>query len=175
MENRLLLEIIETLQMLWYIFIESEVPMRSVLQRVSYAEVEVEGCVVGKIGRGILAFVGFHPSDEKRDYQYMTDKIAHLRIFEDVEGKMNLSVEDMKGEILLVPNFTLYGDARKGRRPSFSDSSSPDVARIQFAEFCDQFKQRIPSAQTGVFRADMKVSLLNDGPVTILLDSGKKF
>lgn len=149
--------------------------MRAVLQRVSHAEVEVEGCVVGIIGKGILALVGFQPSDEKRDYRYMTDKIIQLRIFEDGEGKMNLSVEDVKGEILLVPNFTLYGDARKGRRPGFSDSSSPEDARIQFAEFCDQFRLSIPSVQTGVFRADMKVSLLNDGPVTILLDSDKKF
>ena len=149
--------------------------MRVVLQRVSHADVEVAGRTVGKIGKGILALAGFQQRDGEPDYQYMMDKLAHLRIFEDDEGKMNRSVIDVEGEILLVPNFTLYGDARKGRRPSFSDSSDPETARIQFEDFCSKFKQMIPTIQTGIFRADMKVSLLNDGPVTILLDSDRKF
>ena len=149
--------------------------MRAVLQRVSYASVEVDGLTAGKIGPGILVLIGFYPDDQEKDNQYMMDKIINLRIFEDEEGKMNRSVEDIGGGILLIPNFTLYGDARHGRRPSFSDSSSPAVARIQFDAFCRHFRQAFPAVQTGVFQAEMKVSLLNDGPVTILLDSERKF
>ncbi len=149
--------------------------MRAVLQRVIHAEVEVEGQIVGKIGKGILALVGFHQRDGDLDYKYMIDKIVHLRIFEDNEGKMNRSVDEVKGEILLVPNFTLYGDARKGRRPGFSDASVPEKAQVQFKDFCMEFRQFVPAVKTGIFRADMKVLLQNDGPVTILLDSERKF
>jgi D-tyrosyl-tRNA(Tyr) deacylase len=149
--------------------------MRSVIQRVFYASVEVEGRTVGRIDRGILAMVGFQPTDEEKDYQYMIDKIINLRIFEDDEGKMNRSVIDMEGGVLLVPNFTLYGDARHGRRPSYSDSSSPKDAHVQFDAFCGLFRHAFPEVQTGLFQTEMKVSLLNDGPVTILLDSDRKF
>lgn len=149
--------------------------MRAVIQRVKKAQVEVNGEVCGKIEKGIMILVGFEPADSREDFLYIIEKTINLRIFEDDAGKMNLSVKDINGKILVVPNFTLYGDARKGRRPSFSLSSSPALASDQFAEFCELFRSREVEIQTGVFRENMQVSLLNDGPVTILLDSGKNF
>lgn len=149
--------------------------MRAVIQRVSFAKVEVSGEIVGEIGTGILALVGFQNTDNENEYQYMIDKITNLRIFEDPDGKMNLSVRDLGGSVLIVPNFTLYGDARKGRRPGFSNSSGSEEARIQFDGFCKAFRTSFQAVQTGIFQADMKVSLLNDGPVTILLDSDRNF
>jgi len=149
--------------------------MRAVLQRVTYARVEVEGRIAGDIKQGILALIGFQQTDQEKDYQYMIEKSISLRIFEDMEGKMNRSVKDIGGGVLLIPNFTLYGDARKGRRPSFSNASSPEMAHIQFDAFCDCYRKVFPGVQTGIFQAEMKVSMLNDGPVTILLDSDRKF
>jgi D-tyrosyl-tRNA(Tyr) deacylase len=149
--------------------------MRAVIQRVLEAKVEVEGNVTGEIKKGLLALVGFENSDDITDFKYMIDKIYNLRIFEDGNDKMNLSVKDTEGRILVVPNFTLYGDVRRGKRPSFSDSSTPEKANGQFAEFCKLFSQTAGEIGTGVFQAKMKVTLTNDGPVTILLDSKKIF
>lgn len=139
------------------------------------AKVEVDDKVTGEIKRGLLALVGFEESDDAADFKYMIDKIYNLRIFEDSNDKMNLSVKDVDGEILVVPNFTLYGDVRRGKRPSFSDSSTPEKASGQFSEFCNLFSQTAGEIGTGVFQAKMKVTLTNDGPVTILLDSKKVF
>jgi len=149
--------------------------MRAVIQRVKKADVKVNGKICGKIDRGILLLAGFEPSDKREDFLYIMEKTINLRIFEDAEGKMNLSVKDKNGGILVVPNFTLYGDARKGRRPSFSFSSDPLLASGQFAEFCELFKKMDMKIETGIFRENMQVSLINDGPVTILLDSKKNF
>ncbi len=149
--------------------------MRAVLQRVSYASVKVNGEITGKIDRGILALVGINSGDDENVFRYIADKIINLRIFEDSDGKMNLSVNDLNGGILIVPNFTLYADARKGRRPSFVMGAKPDDAEGLFAEFIETIKKMHENVETGIFRADMKVELLNDGPVTILLDSDKNF
>jgi len=149
--------------------------MRAVLQRVSHASVKVSGETVGKIEKGILALIGIDSSDNEVVYKYIVDKIVNLRIFEDDDDKMNLSVNDIDGGILIIPNFTLYADARKGRRPSFVMGAKPDEAEVKFKDFIETAKSMYGNIQTGIFRADMKVELLNDGPVTILLDSDKKF
>ena len=149
--------------------------LRAVVQRVSRAEVRVGGEVCGKVGRGILALVGVGVGDGERDAAYIVDKITNLRIFEDDDGKMNLSVADVGGEGLAVSQFTLYGDVRRGRRPSFTDAAPPDEAERLFNAVADGIAAHgIPVAR-GVFRAEMQVELVNDGPVTILLDSGKAF
>ncbi len=149
--------------------------MRAVLQRVSFASVEVEGETVGKIEKGIMALIGINSTDDENTYKYISDKIINLRVFEDDGGKMNLSVNDIEGGILIVPNFTLYADARKGRRPNFVMGAKPDEAEGKFNDFIEFIKKAYTNVQTGIFRADMKVRLLNDGPVTILLDSDKNF
>lgn len=149
--------------------------MRAVIQRVLKACVKINDEVCGEINKGILILAGFESSDTKEDYKYIVEKSVNLRIFEDNEGKMNLSVTDIGGGILIVPNFTLYGDARKGRRPGFSLASPPYEAQKQFEEFREIYKSNFGSIQTGVFRENMQVSLINDGPVTILLDSKKIF
>lgn len=149
--------------------------MRAILQRVLYASVDVDGKTVGKIGKGIMALIGINSTDNEQVYKYIADKIINLRIFEDEEQKMNLSVDDIGGGILIVPNFTLYADARKGRRPSFVMGAKPDEAEDKFDDFVKIAKNMYNDVQTGIFRADMKVELLNYGPVTILLDSDKNF
>ena len=149
--------------------------MRAVLQRYAKASVTVEGQVVGAIEEGILALVGFLPTDDEKTMDYMLDKIIHLRIFEDVEGKMNLSLKDIGGQLLLVPNFTLYGDARKGRRPGYSTGAAPDVARGMFVRMVEKAKETEIPVQSGIFQAEMQVELVNDGPVTLLLDSERLF
>lgn len=149
--------------------------MRAVIQRVRNASVEVEGESVANIGKGIMVLVGFLSDDDRETYTYMLDKMINLRIFEDEADKMNLSVKDVDGEILIVPNFTLYGDCRKGRRPSYSGAAKPDEARSIFEAFVKAAEDKYPKVQKGIFQADMKVSLLNDGPVTLLLDSEKAF
>lgn len=145
--------------------------MRAIVQRVEAAKVEVEGEVVGEIKRGIMVLVGFLETDTCKEFTYMKDKLIHLRIFEDENDKMNLSVSDVQGGILLVPNFTLYGDCKKGRRPSYILSSPSEIARKQFHEFCELMKESVDELQTGVFQTHMKVSLINDGPVTLILDT----
>ncbi|MDL2205881.1 D-tyrosyl-tRNA(Tyr) deacylase [Eubacteriales bacterium OttesenSCG-928-N13] len=149
--------------------------MRAVIQRVSRASVAVDGAIVGEIQKGYLALVCVEDGDEQVDAQYMIDKISGLRIFEDAEGKMNLSIQDVQGAALIVSQFTLMGDARKGRRPSFSRAARPDVAVPLLDRVIDGLKMLDIPVQTGQFQADMQVSLINDGPVTILLDSKKGF
>ena len=149
--------------------------MRCVVQRVARASVTVEGQKIAAIGAGYLVLVGVEEGDTEADMIYCADKIAGLRIFEDENGKMNLSIEDVGGEVLLVSQFTLLGDARHGRRPSFSAAARPEVAD----PLCQAMRQRLAArglaVQTGQFQAHMHVELLNDGPVTILLDSRKGF
>lgn len=149
--------------------------MRSVLQRVSYSRVIVDEAVKGEIQKGILSLIAVDSNDDESVFKYMFDKIVNLRIFEDDNGKMNLSLNDLKGGLLIVPNFTLYADARKGRRPSFVNGAKPDEAEILFDKFVEFSRKNYENVQTGIFKADMKVELINDGPVTILLDSDKNF
>lgn len=149
--------------------------MRIVVQRVKSAGVEVEGKIVGKIGKGLLLFLGVGGEDDQDDLDYMVNKVLGLRIFEDEEEKMNLSVEDIQGDILLVSQFTLYGDVRKGRRPSFTDSAPPEMGEEYYEKFLESLDKSGLKIEKGIFGADMKVELVNDGPVTILLDSKKNF
>lgn len=149
--------------------------MRLVVQRVSRAKVTVDGAITGEIGRGYLALVGVAAGDTDGDMRYGVEKLVGLRVFEDAEGKMNRSVTDVGGSILLVSQFTLLGDARHGRRPSFSGAERPEIAERMIDRMAEEIAGRgIPVAR-GVFGADMQVELTNDGPVTILLDSKKTF
>lgn len=145
--------------------------MRAVLQRVSQAEVTVQGECVASIGRGYLVLVGVTHTDGETDARYIADKIASLRLFEDEAGKINLGITDVGGEVLLVSQFTLYADCRKGRRPSFTDAAPPDMAERLYLRVAEMLREAGLPVQTGVFGAHMQVSLVNDGPVTILLDS----
>lgn len=149
--------------------------MRIVLQRVAYARVKVEGETVGSIDRGIMALVGINTGDNDDTFKRMINKMINIRIFEDENDKMNLSISDLGYGLLLVPNFTIYADARKGNRPSFAMGAKPEEARKSFEAFVEYAKTVFPSTQSGIFQTDMKVELLNDGPVTILLDSDKVF
>ena len=145
--------------------------MRVVLQRVSHASVTVEEKVIGKIQRGFLLLVGVTHDDAMEDMEYLVRKIVQMRIFEDEEGKLNRSIQDIGGEILSVSQFTLYADTKKGNRPSFSKAAPGDVAIDMFEQFNGLLRDTGIPVETGQFGADMKVELLNDGPVTILLDS----
>ena len=145
--------------------------MRVILQRVSHASVTVEEKVIGKIQRGFLLLVGVTHDDAMEDMEYLVRKIVQMRIFEDEEGKLNRSIQDIGGEILSVSQFTLYADTKKGNRPSFSKAAPGDVAIEMFDQFNGLLRETGISVETGQFGADMKVELLNDGPVTILLDS----
>lgn len=145
--------------------------MRVVLQRVSHASVTVEEKVIGKIQRGFLLLVGVTHDDAMEDMEYLVRKIVQMRIFEDEEGKLNRSIQDIGGEILSVSQFTLYADTKKGNRPSFSKAAPGDVALKMFEQFNGLLRDTGIPVETGQFGADMKVELLNDGPVTILLDS----
>ena len=148
--------------------------MRAVVQRVKRASVTVEGNVTGSIEKGLLVFLGIEEADAIDDVKYICDKVANLRIFEDEQGKMNHSVIDEGGRVLLVSQFTLYGDARNGRRPSFSKAARPEHALPLYEEAIRLLKETVP-VETGEFQAMMEVSLLNDGPVTILLESKRLF
>ena len=148
--------------------------MRAVIQRVKSAEVEVNGRLAGKIERGLLVFVGVGKGDGEADISYLTTKIPDLRIFEDHSGKFNLSLKEVGGEMLIVSQFTLFGDTRKGRRPSFSDAEDPPVAKILYEQLIENMKGQGIPVQTGEFQATMEVRLVNDGPVTLLLDSKQK-
>ena len=144
--------------------------MRAVIQRVSRATVAVEGRVVGAIQRGLAILVGVHAGDTEAEAQWMASKIATLRIFDDDEGKLNRSVLDVGGSALVVSQFTLYGDARKGRRPSYTDAAPPEAAEPLIRHFVELLEAEGVPVQTGVFRAHMRVEIHNDGPVTILLE-----
>ena len=149
--------------------------MRAVVQRVSEAAVTVAGETTGVIPKGLMVLLGVGKSDTEVDAVYLADKIVNLRIFEDAEEKMNLSVADVNGEILVVSQFTLYGDVRKGRRPGFDQAAPPDEAERLYEVFINRCRETGVKVETGRFRTHMTVSLTNDGPVTILLDSQKQF
>ena len=149
--------------------------MRCVIQRVEQASVTVKGRHTGQIGLGLLVLLGVARSDQESDADYLVEKIIGLRIFEDREGKMNRSVVDVSGSILMVSQFTLYGDVRRGKRPSFDEAARPEEARRLYEYAVQKVRSSGIRCETGEFQAMMKVSLVNDGPVTILLDSEKKF
>lgn len=149
--------------------------MRGVVQRVNVARVSVDNKVIGEIGRGILLLLGVEEDDGQKDLEYIADKVPNLRIFEDENGKMNRSLLDENGEMLVVSQFTLFGDARKGRRPSFIRAAAPDIAIPMYEKFINKIKEKGITVQCGKFGASMQVELINDGPVTILLDSKRLF
>ena len=148
--------------------------MRAVVQRVDKADVTVDGQVTGSVQKGLLVLLGVAEGDAEKDLQYMVDKVVGLRIFEDEDDKMNLSVKDVGGELLVVSQFTLCGDVRKGKRPSF-DKAKPELANAYYEKFVEMCRAQGLHVETGVFRAHMLVGLVNNGPVTILLDSTKLF
>jgi D-tyrosyl-tRNA(Tyr) deacylase len=145
--------------------------MRTVIQRVRSAQVCVDGRVRGKIGKGLLVLLGVGKGDGENDLSFLTSKIPELRIFEDAFGKLNLSVKEIGGEMLVVSQFTLYGDCRRGRRPSFTEAEEPTIARSLYEQFILKLREQGIPIQTGEFQAKMEVHLINDGPVTLLLDS----
>ncbi|MBQ7885345.1 MAG: D-tyrosyl-tRNA(Tyr) deacylase [Clostridia bacterium] len=149
--------------------------MRLVIQRVLESSVKVDEKVVGSIGRGFMVLCGVEEGDTLDDVKYCVEKTAGLRIFEDDAGKMNRSILDEGGEILAISQFTLHGDARHGRRPSFSTAARPEVAVPMYEAYCKGLKDKGIHVETGIFQADMKVALVNDGPVTLLLDSRRTF
>jgi D-aminoacyl-tRNA deacylase len=145
--------------------------MRAVVQRVTKAEVVVDGVPVARIGEGILALVAISRRDTLKDLQWMAQKIAELRIFDDDQGKLNLSLRDTNGQLLVVSQFTLYGDCRKGRRPSYIEAAPPAEAAEMYRQFIEIVRHQVPDAQTGQFQASMEVMLTNSGPVTLILES----
>jgi D-tyrosyl-tRNA(Tyr) deacylase len=149
--------------------------MRGVVQRVSRARVSVAGIVTGEIGPGILLLLGVSTADTEADAFYLLEKTVNLRIFDDADGKMNLSVIDTGGGLLVVSQFTLYGDTRKGRRPSYIDAARPEEANRLYEFFIAEAKKYLPTVESGRFQAMMHVELVNDGPVTLLLDSERNF
>lgn len=149
--------------------------MRAVVQRVTSSKVIVDESTIGEINKGLLILLGVTHEDTSKDVDYLLDKIVNLRIFEDENDKMNLSLKDVNGELLVVSQFTLYGDCRKGRRPNFTNAAKPDLATSLYEEFIDKAKKEGIKVGTGKFGAHMMVDLVNDGPVTILIDSEKTF
>lgn len=149
--------------------------MRAVVQRVTHAQVTVNAEVMGSIGRGLVVLLGVGNADAESDADYMADKIVGLRIFDDENGKMNRAVSDIRGEILVVSQFTLYGDVRRGKRPSFDAAAPPQRARGLYEYFVERIRATGLACETGRFQETMQVELVNDGPVTILLDSAKTF
>ena len=149
--------------------------MRAVVQRVSRGEVRVDGKAVGAVGRGFVVLLGVARGDGEADARALADKVAALRVFEDAAGKMNLALAEVGGGLLVVSQFTLLGDARKGNRPSFIDAAPPELGNTLYERFCALLRQRGLAVATGVFRATMALELVNDGPVTILLDSRRAF
>ena len=147
--------------------------MRFVVQRVSESEVKVDGEVLGKIGKGFMVLIGVSNSDTKEIADKMIKKMLGLRIFEDENGKTNLSLETVGGELLLISQFTLYANCKKGNRPSFIEAGAPDMASDMYEYIIEKCKETVPVVERGIFGADMKVSLVNDGPFTIVLDSEK--
>ena len=145
--------------------------MRVVVQRVKHASVTINGSVNGKINNGFLVLLGVQSTDSEQDVDYLVKKVTNLRIFSDENDKMNLSLKDVNGELLIVSQFTLYANCKEGNRPSFVEAAKPDVAIPLYEYFVYECKKIIPVVETGIFGADMKVNLLNDGPVTIIMDS----
>ena len=144
--------------------------MKIIIQRVKKAQVSIEGQVYGQIQQGLLLLVGVGPEDEQEDMDYAVRKLVNMRIFSDDEGKMNLSVKDIQGEILSISQFTLFADTKKGNRPAFTGAAKPDMAEAFYQDFNQKLAQEV-TVQTGIFGADMQVELINDGPVTIILDT----
>lgn len=149
--------------------------MRAVIQRVSRGEVKVDGAAVGSVGRGLVVLLGVARGDGEADARALADKVAALRVFEDAGGKMNLALAEVGGGLLVVSQFTLLGDARKGNRPSFIEAAAPELGDALYQRFCALLREKGLPVATGVFRATMAVELVNDGPVTILLDSRRLF
>ncbi|WP_459128886.1 D-aminoacyl-tRNA deacylase [Guggenheimella bovis] len=149
--------------------------MRAVVQRVKYSKIEVDQELISEIGVGLMVLLGVSVDDTEEDAEYMIKKIPELRIFEDEEEKMNLTVKDVQGSIQIISQFTLYGDARKGRRPSFIEAARPELGLKLYELVCEKIEALGHTVKRGSFGADMQVSLLNDGPVTILLDSKRGF
>jgi D-aminoacyl-tRNA deacylase len=145
--------------------------MRMLIQRVQSASVEVDGKIVGSIGSGALVFFGVHQNDRKEQVGFLANKLVNLRMFRDDADKMNLSLLDIKGSVLIVSQFTLYADCMQGRRPSFTESAAPDIAQAHYEAFIQEVKKSALPVETGIFGAYMKVSLLNDGPVTFMIDA----
>ena len=149
--------------------------MRAVIQRVSRAQVSVDGTVLGKIDRGFLILLGVSGEDSREIAERMADKICRLRIFEDADGKTNCSLADVGGALLLISQFTLYADCRKGNRPSFIKAGAPEMAEALYEHFMERCRTHVDQVEKGRFGADMKVELLNDGPFTLMLDSAELF
>lgn len=144
--------------------------MKALIQRVKEASVKVDGKIVGEIGKGFLVFVGITHTDTKVEADYLAKKVTNLRVFEDENGKMNLSLKDINGKLLIVSQFTLYANCESGNRPSFIDAAKPEMANELYEYFCNKCKQTGIEVQKGIFGADMKINLLNDGPVTIMIE-----
>jgi D-tyrosyl-tRNA(Tyr) deacylase len=149
--------------------------MRAVVQRVNRGQVQVEGQTIGQIGKGLLVLLGIGNGDSTKEADSLLEKIVNLRIFEDRGGKLNLSLLDIKGELMVISQFTLYADCRKGRRPSFTDAAPPDTAKALYEYFLDRARLTGLTIASGIFQAMMEVELTNSGPVTILLDSSRNF
>jgi D-tyrosyl-tRNA(Tyr) deacylase len=149
--------------------------MRGVVQRVNYAKLSIDNKLYSEISKGLIVYLGIGKDDTAKDIQYLSDKILNLRIFEDSDEKLNLSLLDIKGDLLIVSQFTLYGDCRKGRRPSFDSAAKPQDAKVLYEQFVDECTKFIPNTKTGVFQANMTIDYANDGPVTMILDSTKLF
>lgn len=149
--------------------------MRAVIQRVTRAKVTVEGRITGEIEKGLVVLLGVARDDTKSDSEYLAAKISALRIFDDEQGKMNLSIKDIGGGLLIISQFTLYGDVRRGNRPSWIDAAGPDIAVPLYEGFVELARSYVGKVETGVFGAMMEVELVNDGPVTLILDSRKQF
>lgn len=144
--------------------------MKLLIQRVSSASVKVDNELISEIKQGLLVFIGVSQEDSSKSIEWLANKLVNLRIFEDNEGKMNLSVQDIKGEIMVISQFTLYANCEKGRRPSFIEAGEPEMANQLYEEFCEKVKEYYKEPQKGIFKTDMKISLVNNGPVTIILE-----
>ena len=147
--------------------------MRAVIQRVSKASVQVDGHITGSIGQGLLVFLGVGKEDSQKDIDFIADKVINLRIFEDADGKINLSVKDVCGGVLLISQFTLFGDCRKGRRPDFTAAGAPKPAKILYEKMIAAIEEKGVPVETGLFAAHMHIDSINNGPVTLILDSQK--
>lgn len=149
--------------------------MRAVIQRVTNSSVSIDGKIHASIGHGLLILLGIGQDDDKQDADWLVSKIASMRIFNDIQGKINLSISDIDGECMVISQFTLYASTKKGNRPSFIQSAPPDMAKQLYGYFVHQIEKRLPNKiKCGIFGADMKISLINDGPITIIMDSKNK-